>query len=156
MIYYTTLCKYLEEHPVGLQEVKTQYLYLLSHLTETYDLNVSLFFQQVMNISITGEIMVAYVVNENTKQDLIVGTGTVVYEPKIIHGARNIGHIEDIVVLPDYRGQGIADTLVGILMELAKDKDCYKVILDCQPGLCKVYEKSGLEKKGVQMAKYFT
>lgn len=155
MIYYTTLSRYIEEHPGSLEEVKNQYLYLLSHLTATYELDTQFFFHQVMNISLTGEIAVAYVVEEETKHDLIVGTGTVIYEPKLIHGGQYVGHIEDIVVLPEYRGQGIADTLIGILMEWAIKKDCYKVILDCDPRLCKVYAKSGMEKRGVQMAKYF-
>jgi hypothetical protein len=37
----------------------------------------------------------------------------------------------------------------------AKKEKCYKIILDCDENLENFYKKSGLEKKGIQMAKYF-
>lgn len=155
IIFYTTLCKYLEENPDSLEEIKNQYLYLLSFLTSTTDLDANFFYQQVMNISITGDIMVGYTIDKETNKHMIVGSGTIIYEPKLIHGGRNVGHIEDIVVHPEHRGEGVATTILFILSDMAKEKDCYKVILDCKPELAHVYQKTGFEKKGFQMSKYF-
>jgi glucosamine-phosphate N-acetyltransferase len=40
-------------------------------------------------------------------------------------------------------------------MELAKERNCYKVILDCTKNISGFYEKIGFEKHGIQMSKYF-
>jgi glucosamine-phosphate N-acetyltransferase len=85
----------------------------------------------------------------------IVGSGTIIFEPKIIHGCKNIGHIEDIVVHNDYRTQGIAKDILKRLVDLAKQKNCYKVILDCKNNLQNFYERNEFEYKGIQMSKYF-
>ena len=79
----------------------------------------------------------------------IVGSGTIIFEPKLIRGGSYIGHIEDIVVDEQYRCKGIATRIIENLIEFAKEKKCYKVILDCQN------EKSGFDNHGIQMTKYF-
>ena len=38
---------------------------------------------------------------------------------------------------------------------LTKKKNCYKVILDCNKEVKKVYNRSGFEEKGIQMGIYF-
>ena len=82
---------------------------------------------------------------------LIIGTGTLIKEPKIIHGGKSVGHIEDIVVHPLYRNKHIAQTILNKLTEYGAD--CYKIILDCNPTLEPFYEKSGFNKKCIQMTK---
>lgn len=154
-IFYTTLCKYLEEKPDTLEEIKNQYLYLLSFLTTTSNLDADFFYQQVMNISITGDTVIGYTIDKETDKHMIVASGTIIYEPKLTHGGRNIGHIEDIVVHPEHRKEGIASTILSILSEFAKEKDCYKIILDCKPQLISVYRKSGFQNNGIQMSQYF-
>ena len=91
---------------------------------------------------------------ENEYSDLI-GSGTILYEYKFIHDCGKIGHIEDVCIHDKYRGKSYGEQLIKFLLERAKEKNCYKVILDCQPELEKFYSKCGLEKKGIQMAKYF-
>ena len=46
------------------------------------------------------------VVIEDKTQNLVITTGSVVVEQKFTHECGLIGHIEDVVVLADYRGQG--------------------------------------------------
>ena len=43
-----------------------------------------------------------------------------------------IGYLEGIYVLPEYRKQGIAKTLVTICEKWAKDKGCSEFASDCQ------------------------
>jgi glucosamine-phosphate N-acetyltransferase len=82
----------------------------------------------------------------------IVAIGTLLKEPKIIHGFSKVGHIEDIVVDNKYNGMGIGKKMIQHLIE--QSNDCYKVILDCKEELEVFYNKCGLEKRGIQMAKY--
>lgn len=85
----------------------------------------------------------------------IIATGTLLIEPKIIHGCSKVGHIEDIVVSPFHKGRQLGTLIINSLVEYAKNQNCYKVILDCDDNLIKFYEKCGFEKKGSQMSLYF-
>jgi glucosamine-phosphate N-acetyltransferase len=85
----------------------------------------------------------------------IIASGTIIIEPKIIRCGRNVGHIEDIVVAKHMRGKGISSEILNILKEIAKENNCYKVILDCNDDVKNIYIKNGFEIRGIQMAKYF-
>jgi len=61
----------------------------------------------------------------------VVGSTTMFIEPKFIHDGGNVAHIEDVVVSKDYQGKGIGEMLMRSLLDLAKDNNCYKTILDC-------------------------
>lgn len=136
-----------------IEDIKSQYLYLLSQLTETPIITTEEFINQIIKISEIGDIIICYS-NEHNKVT-IVGSGTIIYEPKIIHGCKNVGHIEDIVVYEKYRGYGIAKKILEKLVDLASIKNCYKVILDCKKDLITFYEKNGFCQNNYQMTKYF-
>jgi len=85
----------------------------------------------------------------------IICSGTIIIEPKIIHGCKNVGHIEDIVVKSAFRGNNLSQTILHKLKIYAEEKNCYKVILDCHENLKKNYMRNGFEVKGIQMAVYF-
>ena len=82
-------------------------------------------------------------------------SGTVFIEPKLIRGASNVAHIEDIVVDPNFRGKKIAHSILSTLKLFAIKNSCYKVILDCDSKLQEFYEKNDFEVKQIQMGKYF-
>jgi nucleoside diphosphate kinase len=65
-----------------------------------------------------------------------------------------VGHIEDVVVHPDYRKRGISGKILDYLKRLSVTWNCYKIILDCAPSLKAVYEKSGFRQKSISMAYY--
>ena len=75
----------------------------------------------------------------------IVGTTTLFIEQKFIHGAGLVGHIEDVVVRKDYEGKGIGIRLITSMLECAKEKNCYKTILDCKDDVKKFYERIGFK-----------
>ena len=89
------------------------------------------------------------------KDNKILGTITILIEQKLIHKGKCVGHIEDLVVDKDHNGMGIAKELLAYVMQIAKDNNCYKVILDCDKELIPFYEKSGFKEKAVQMSRYF-
>jgi glucosamine-phosphate N-acetyltransferase len=153
---YDFLYKFIEKHQDKIDLIKTQYLSLLSMLT-VVDNNLTNedFLNQVNKIINYGAIIICYEENIEDLPFLIIGSGTVFIEPKIIHGCSFVGHIEDIVVHENFRKKGISQCILEMLKTYCKEMECYKVILDCNDDVQSVYEKSGFIKKGSQMAIYF-
>jgi len=72
--------------------------------------------------------------------DQVVSTATGFVEQKLIHagsaehkatGASHVMHIEDVATRTGQRGHGYGAAAVKALHEIAKEEDCYKIILDC-------------------------
>ena len=150
-----SLLTYILSNKDNIEEIKKQYLYLLSLLTIVEDLSIQNFIDKIIEINNIGEIIIFYIKNSKTSSNLIVGTGTVIFEPKIIHGGKYVAHIEDIVVHELYRSFGIATKILAKLENIAKEKESYKIILYCKENMEKFYIKNGFNKYGSLMTKYF-
>lgn len=87
--------------------------------------------------------------------DELIGTATIIYECKFIRNIVKLAHVEDVCVDKSFRSRGIGNILMKYIVNEAREKNCYKIILDCDENLENFYKRSGLEKKGIQMAKYF-
>lgn len=59
--------------------------------------------------------------------------------------------IDDLAVLPEWRGKGVARELVRYCLTIAQIRGCFKVILDCDPALNGFYEKFGFYVNGACM-----
>ena len=77
----------------------------------------------------------------------IVGSTTLLIEQKFIHDGGLVGHIEDVVIRKDYEGQGIGMKLVLRVLDIAKQRKCYKTILDCKDDVKAFYEKIGFHEE---------
>lgn len=75
----------------------------------------------------------------------IVGATTLLIEPKFIHNGGLVGHIEDVVVDNAYQGKQIGKKIIEYLLKIAKDRGCYKTILDCTDDVKQFYEKIGFK-----------
>jgi len=73
----------------------------------------------------------------------VIGTATLLTHPKLLHGGCKAGQIEEVAVREDWRGKGVGTDLVNTLMQLAKERGCYKVELKCVSELTSLYEQSG-------------
>ena len=71
---------------------------------------------------------------EDTEKGKIVASGSLLLEQKFLHQGGLAGHIEDVVCDEGYRGHSLGKKLIAALVYLAKQKGCYKVILDCNVG----------------------
>lgn len=85
----------------------------------------------------------------------IVGFATVLLELKLIHDGAYVAHIEDVCVARKHQRQRYGQVLVEFLVQYAKSKNCYKVILNCHPALISFYEKNGFCHRNVEMSLYF-
>jgi len=148
MLSYDFLYDYCKNNDLQMESIKSQYFALLRLLTDALDVSMDVFLENLEKINHMGSIIICL------DGDRIVGSGTVIIEPKMIHAGRSVGHIEDIVVDTEYRGLGIAREILNRLAEVSYRNNCYKVILDCADELVGFYSKMDFVRKGSQMAHY--
>ena len=125
------------------------YLDLLSVLTIIGEISESDFVKEYQTI-LSHQPYNIYVI-EDTITQKIIATGTLLIEQKIIHSLGKVGHIEDIVVSKDYQGYSLGKRIMEVLVSLAKEYGCYKIILDCSDDVKGFYEKCGFVQKGIMM-----
>ena len=88
-------------------------------------------------------ILVAVIAQGEACKELVVGTTTLLVEPKFIfHGGR-VGHIEDVSVRKGYQNTGLGRRLVMNAIHVAKEMGCVKLVLDCSDETMPFYEKLG-------------
>ncbi len=92
-----------------------------------------------------------YVIEED---NIIVSTLKLNIEQKLHNNFSSVGHIEDVVTHPDYRNKSYASKLIEYAINECKKKNCYKIILCCNPDKITYYEKCGFIKKGSEMTLY--
>jgi glucosamine-phosphate N-acetyltransferase len=86
--------------------------------------------------------------NDNAE---IIGSITLLIEQKFIHDGGKSGHIEDVVTRKEYEGIGVGSALVSAALAFAREKNCYKVILDCSEKNVRFYEKIGFRRNEISM-----
>jgi glucosamine-phosphate N-acetyltransferase len=75
-----------------------------------------------------------------TKPVILIGIGTLYIEHKLIHNFKNCGHIEDVVIHPDYRHKRLGKSIILEMVNMAKLNNCYKIILNCKSELVDMYK----------------
>jgi len=88
-----------------------------------------------------------HIIHVAVDDNKIVGSTTLLIEQKFIHDGGLVGHIEDVVVRKDYERKGIGIKLVTSMLERAKEKNCYKTILDCKDDVKQFYERIGFKRE---------
>jgi glucosamine-phosphate N-acetyltransferase len=91
------------------------------------------------------------VVQDGRNQGLIIGTTTLLVEPKFIFGGGRVAHIEDVAVRAEYQRKGIGFKLVNYATEQAAIMRCVRTVLDCSDENIPFYEKIGYSYHGNSM-----
>lgn len=86
---------------------------------------------------------------------IIIATISILIERKFYRGGKNVGHVEDVIVLPEYQHHKIGLQLMNHAIHYAKQHNCYKLILDCKESLYDFYKLLELTRSNIQMALYF-
>ena len=76
----------------------------------------------------------------------IVGASTLFIESKFIHDGGLVGHIEDVAVAADFQGRGVGKKIIQYVMNMAKERGCYKIVLGCTDDVKPFYEKLGFRQ----------
>jgi glucosamine-phosphate N-acetyltransferase len=126
------------------------YLDLLSQLTQVGHISPEEF------SNILAKIQSQIWVFEDTIANKIVASASILLEQKIIHSGGIVAHLEDVVVDQSYRGNQLGQKLIANVVDIAKNSGAYKIIADCKPELLSFYSKNGFEKRGEQIAIYFS
>ncbi len=140
--------------PLEQGDFHKNYLGLLENLTVVYPekIHYETFCAFVNNLNEHHQI---YVIEELSTHT-IIASGTLLVEPKLIHGAGKVAHIEDIVVDSNHRHQKHGTAIVQHLLTCAQNAGCYKAILDCTDNVAPFYKQCRLDAKGQQMSLYFS
>ena len=126
------------------------YLQLLSQLTQVGNIT------PVDFSKILGKIQSQIWVFEDSQANKIVASASILLEQKIIHCGGIVAHLEDVVVDEAYRGNQLGQKLIANIVEKARESGAYKIIADCKPELLSFYSKNGFERRGEQIAIYFS
>tara|TARA_B110000037_G_scaffold216556_1_gene275916 strand:+ start:2542 stop:2943 length:402 start_codon:yes stop_codon:yes gene_type:complete len=102
------------------------------------------FIENVLN---DNHIMILLFENNN-----IIGTGTLLIEEKLTNGGYKCGHIENVLINKKYRGNKYGQKLIHYLVDLAKKKKCYRVVLICKKELEKFYTKNNFHSDNICMS----
>ena len=124
-------------------DLKNGFLETLDFLRNTGDLDKNKANEILKKIKQNPDHII-HVAIDNKK---IVGSTTLLIEQKFIHDGGPVGHIEDVVVRKDCEEKGIGIKLVTSLLERAKEKNCYKTILDCKDDVKQFYERIGFKRE---------
>lgn len=124
---------------------------LLNQLSHTGDLSETQV-KEFYNIVKCNSYHHIYVLEEKGE---VKAAATLLIEHKLLHNARPVGHIEDVVVDKASRGRGYGKVLIRFLIAIAQQQNCYKVILDCSDNNVGFYKQCGLELLGNEMGVYF-
>ena len=128
-------------------DLENGFLESLDNLRQTSNLEQNSV-RNILKKILENENHIIHVAELNGK---IVGSTTLLIEQKFIHEGGFVGHIEDVVVNKEFEGQGIGMKLVLSLLEVAKERKCYKTILNCEDKLIPFYEKIGFKQKSTEM-----
>ena len=83
-------------------------------------------------------------VAEDDSNGKVVGTTTLLIEPKFINKGMKVGYIEDVSVRKEYEGLGIGSKLLIYATNHAVSREgCRKVLLYCSQKTKPFYEKLG-------------
>ena len=93
-----------------------------------------------------------WIIEDNNK---IIASASLFLEQKIIHECGVVGHLEDVVIDEKYRSIGLGKFIICKMVNIAKEKGCYKLIGDCKPELVEFYKKNRFESNSVQISIYF-
>ena len=128
-------------------DLKNGFLESIDNIRQTSNLEQNSV-KNILKKILENENHIIHVAELNGK---IVGSTTLLIEQKFIHEGGFVGHIEDVVVNKKFEGQGIGMKLVLSLLDVAKEKKCYKTILNCEDKLISFYEKIGFKQKSIEM-----
>lgn len=121
------------------------YLDLLSQLTVVGDISREGFERRFDRMKRLNNLDEHYfiIVFEDTQSGKVVACSTLSLELKFIHECATRGRLEDVAVLDTYRGKKIGQSIVRLIVELARQLNCYKLSLDCTDELKKFYQLNG-------------
>ena len=75
----------------------------------------------------------------------VVSIIALIIDPKFINNLDIVGYIEDVAIKENFKHKGIEFALSWHVLDYAKERGCYKTILDCEEEAVPLYETIGMK-----------
>ena len=125
---------------------------LLSFLTKiNEDFSLESFSRVCSSLHSNHRIVCCFYNDIESVDKVMVAMGTVFIEHKLIHNCSCVAHIEDVVVHEKYRNMNFGKLLIDHLVKIARERQAYKVILNCTEYNSGFYRRCGFHKSNVEM-----
>jgi len=82
----------------------------------------------------------------------IIATTKLIIDQKFFHNLAKYGHIEDVIVNKEYRGQGFGTKIIEHVVNYCKKCNFFKITLTCNEKLINFYEKNDFEVYQIHMS----
>ena len=127
---------------IEYQDIDKGFLEVLDNLLAT-NINKEYAKEILQNIKL-NPLHKIFVAEDDINNKKIVGTTTLLIEPKFINKGMRVGYIEDVSVRKGYEGLGIGSQLINYATNNAISVEgCKKVLLYCSEKTRPFYEKLG-------------
>lgn len=136
--------------PLEKSDFEKGFPFVLSGLTEVGNVTREQFEERFISMEKCKDTYFVQVIEEIERKK-IVGSATLMIEQKFIRNCGLCGHIEDVVIDSEQRGHNLGKLLIESLKQLAIQKKCYKIILDCSEKNVPFYEKCGFTNTEIMM-----
>ena len=113
------------------------------------------FVENVLNKNKHIIIVAETISGNNDNTTIMIGTGTIFIEEKLTYGGCRMGHIEDIFVHKNHRGNGYGIKIIEELLSIADKNECYRIDLACNDSNVKFYEKLKFSKNTINSMSIF-
>jgi ribosomal protein S18 acetylase RimI-like enzyme len=131
-------------HEIKYEDIDKGFLAVLENLVPA-DIDNNEFAKNILQ-QIKMNSLHKIFVAEDDSDGKVVGTITLLIEPKFINKGMQVGYIEDVSVRKEYEGLGIGSKLVTYATTYAISREgCRKVLLYCSEKTKLFYEKLGYQ-----------
>lgn len=137
---------FLMIRPLTPNDYHMGYLDLINTFTQTPEHKT---FNEFCQVYMTNNSSV-FVIEMDSR---IIGSISIHKLQKFHNNFKKVAHIEDVVVLPEYKNQGIGSKLVQYAIDFCKS-DCYKTVLTCNENNISFYKRLGFVVKGTELNIY--
>lgn len=127
------------------------FLKTLSNLSDTEGIDANQAKEIYQRAKQAGIYFLVAISDEGDNKGEVISTVKLIVEPKFYHGGQSAGHIECVATRIGFEGRGLSKALLAAAIKIAKDNNCYKVILDCKKELIPFYAKLGFREHDVCM-----
>ena len=129
------------------------------HMTEVVDIlqlisefkPKNLYYEDIFKEFLEHTDNYGFVAVDNVQK--VLGFGSILIEYKIRGGV--MGHIEDVAIHNQYQNKGIGKLIMDKLVEIGKNKNCYKINLSCKKKNINFYQKCEFLESGSTMTRFF-
>ena len=136
---------------LNISDYTSGYFELLQQIIgDETTLSQTQFEQFVQNL---GENHVVAIIISVTRKK-IVGTISIIVEPKLIHNGCNVAHFEDIIVHTDFRCCGIGKMLIDFAVDYSTFRGCNLIVADCSSHNTGFFSACGFIPNGTRMTQY--